>query len=43
MELTIFPILVAVLLLFYGQKLYWLFVGGIGFIVAMDLAARWLT
>ncbi len=43
MELTIFPILIAVLLLFLGQKLYWLFVGGIGFIVAMDLAARWLT
>jgi hypothetical protein len=43
MELTIFPILVAVLLLFFGQKLYWLFVGGIGFIVATELAARWFT
>ena len=38
--MPILSILVAVLLLFFGQRLYWLFVGGIGFVVGMDLAAR---
>jgi hypothetical protein len=32
--------LVGVSLLFLGRKLYWLFVAGVGFVVAMDLVPR---
>lgn len=38
--MPILSIIVAALLLFFGERLYWLFVGGIGFIVGMDMAAR---
>ena len=38
----ILTLVVAALLLFFGQRLYWLFVGGVGFVVGMDLAARGL-
>ncbi len=41
--MPILSVLVAVLLLFFGQRLYWLFVGGVGFVVGMDLAARALV
>lgn len=35
-------IAVAVALLMLGRRLYWLFVAGIGFVVAMDLATTYL-
>src|SRR4051812_21906848 len=38
--MPILSVIVAALLLFFGQRLYWLFVGGIGFVVGMDLATR---
>ncbi len=41
--MSILPLIVAGLLLFFGQRLYWLFVGGVGFVVGMNLAAQWLT
>ena len=40
---SILSLIVAALLLFFGQRLYWLFVGGVGFVVGMDLAARGLA
>jgi hypothetical protein len=36
-------LVVAVLLLFLGERLYWLFVGAIGFIVGMDFASAWMA
>ncbi len=41
--MPIFSVFVAALLLFFGQRLYWLFVGGVGFIVGMHLAAQWMA
>ena len=41
MQLTAFTLLIAAILLFFGQRIYWLFVGAIGFIAGMDLALRW--
>ena len=35
--MTIFIIIVAVLLLIFGRRLYWLFVGGAGFLTAVTL------
>lgn len=43
MTLPILSVIVAAALLFFGERLYWLFVGGIGFVVGMDLAARGLA
>ena len=37
--MTGWPAVVGVLLLFLGRRLYWLFVGGIGFVVGFSLAA----
>ncbi|MGE5345096.1 MAG: hypothetical protein ACM3JH_04000 [Acidithiobacillales bacterium] len=34
------PAIVGVLLLAFGRRLYWLFVGGIGFVVGFSLASR---
>lgn len=36
--MTWWPAIVGVLLLFLGRRLYWLFVGGIGFIVGFSVA-----
>lgn len=48
--MTALRILVSVLLLILGRQLFWLFVGGTGFVLTMDLVARltlawpeWLT
>lgn len=38
--MTSLSLLVAALLLFFGQRLYWLFVAAVGFLVGMDLAAK---
>jgi hypothetical protein len=38
--MIILRILIGILLLLLGRKLFWLFVAGIGFIVAMDLVIR---
>lgn len=43
MTTSILSILVAVLLLFFGERLYWLFVGGVGFVVGLDFATRVLA
>ena len=40
--MLVLRILVGIALLLLGRKLFWLFVGGIGFIVAMDLTLRLL-
>jgi hypothetical protein len=37
--MTWWPAIVGVLLLFLGRRLYWLFVGGIGFVVGYALAS----
>jgi hypothetical protein len=37
--MTWWPAVVGVLLLFLGRRLYWLFVGGIGFVVGYSLAS----
>jgi hypothetical protein len=34
--------LVGAALLFLGRKLYWFFVGAVGFVTGLSLAARWL-
>ncbi len=34
------PAIVGILLLAFGRRLYWLFVGGIGFVVGFSLASR---
>jgi len=36
-------ILIGIVLLLWGRKVFWLFVAGIGFVVAMDLVTRLLT
>ncbi|MEP6672833.1 MAG: DUF4203 domain-containing protein [Chthoniobacter sp.] len=41
--MPILSAIVGAVLLFFGERLYWLFVGGIGFVVGMDLAARGLA
>lgn len=48
--MTALRILVSILLLLLGRQLFWLFVGGTGFVLTMDLVARltlawpeWLT
>jgi hypothetical protein len=38
--MTVVTIVLGLLLLFLGRQLYWLFVGGIGFVVAVDLVTR---
>lgn len=43
MQITIATLLLAIVLLFLGQRIYWLFVGIIGFFVGMNLATNWLT
>ena len=43
MQLTLATLLLAVVLLFFGQRIYWLFVGIIGFFAGMNLATHWLT
>ncbi|MBN8421298.1 MAG: DUF4203 domain-containing protein [Verrucomicrobia bacterium] len=43
MTTSILSIIVAVLLLFFGERLYWLFVGGVGFVVGLDFATRVLA
>jgi hypothetical protein len=37
--MTWWPAVVGVLLLFLGRRLYWLFVGGVGFVVGYSLAS----
>ncbi len=48
--MNVLRVLVGVLLLILGRQLFWLFVGGIGFVAAIDLVSRlastwpvWLT
>lgn len=48
--MTALKILVSIMLLLLGRKLFWLFVGGTGFVLTMELVARltlawpaWLT
>ncbi len=43
MQTTLLTLLFAAILLFLGQRVYWLFVAAIGFVVGMDLATRWIT
>jgi len=40
--LTIPPLLVGLALATLGRKLFWLFVAGVGFLAALNLASRWL-
>jgi hypothetical protein len=40
--LTVIGILVGLLLLLFGRRLYWLFVAGIGFLTGVELAPRLL-
>ncbi|MGI9172639.1 MAG: DUF4203 domain-containing protein [Chthoniobacterales bacterium] len=40
MQNTALTLVVAALLLFLGRRIYWLFVGGVGFFIAMDWATR---
>jgi hypothetical protein len=40
---TIVLIILGVLLLFAGRKLFWLFVGAVGFVVGMYLASRFIS
>ncbi|HMJ05411.1 MAG TPA: DUF4203 domain-containing protein [Chthoniobacterales bacterium] len=42
-QLSALTLLVAVVLLFFGQRIYWLFVGAIGFVAGLDLALRWFA
>ncbi|MEP6811098.1 MAG: DUF4203 domain-containing protein [Chthoniobacterales bacterium] len=42
MQMTIATLLLAVVLLFFGQRAYWLFVGAIGFVVGLSLAVKFL-
>ncbi len=39
---TVIPLLLGVLLLFLGRKIFWLFAGGVVFVVVMDLAPRFV-
>jgi hypothetical protein len=39
----VFTLVIAALLLFFGERLYWLFVGCIGFLVGMDFASAWMA
>lgn len=39
---TAVPILLGVLLLFLGRRVFWLFVGGVVFVVVMDIASRFV-
>lgn len=40
--MLVLRILIGIALLLLGRKLFWLFVGGIGFVTAMDLTVRFL-
>ena len=40
--LPIAGIVVGVLILFFGRRLFWLFVAGVGFVVGVMLASEWL-
>ncbi len=49
-DVDILNLLVGILLLFLGRRIFWLFVGGVGFVAAIDLVSRlampwptWLT
>ncbi|HXG00601.1 MAG TPA: hypothetical protein VNL69_07435 [Bacteroidota bacterium] len=39
---TLAPILLGLLLLFLGRKIFWLFAGGVVFVVVMDVAPRFV-
>ncbi len=39
---TVLPMLLGLLLLFVGRKIFWLFVGGVVFVVVMDVAPRFV-
>jgi hypothetical protein len=41
--MNIAKVLVGILLLVLGRQLFWLFVGGIGFVAAIDLVSRWAS
>ncbi|MEP6821987.1 MAG: DUF4203 domain-containing protein [Chthoniobacterales bacterium] len=43
MQITIATLLLAAVLLFFGQRIYWLFVGIVGFFAGMNLATHWLV
>jgi hypothetical protein len=40
--MTLFNLLLGAALLFFGRRLFWLFVAGVGFVVGAMLAAEWL-
>jgi hypothetical protein len=40
---SLISLIVAVALLLFGQRLYWLFVGGVGFFVGINLSRVWLS
>ena len=42
-DVDILILLVAILLLFLGRQIFWLFVGGVGFVAAIDLVSRLAT
>ncbi len=42
-SMDILSLLVGILLLFLGRQVYWLFVGGVGFVTAVDLIGRMAT
>lgn len=42
MSTPLILIVLGALLLFLGRKLFWLFVGGVGFVFAMNLASRFI-
>lgn len=35
--------IVALALIFFGRSIYWVFVGGVGFMFGMEFAAQWLA
>ncbi len=39
---TLFPVLLGVLLLFWGRKVFWLFVGAVAFVAVMTTAPRFI-
>ena len=43
MEMGIVSLLIGIVLLLFGRKLFWLFVGAAGFLVGMDIANRFFT
>ncbi len=40
---TLLSLLLAAVLLFFGQRVYWLFVACVGFVAAVELVTRWFT